>query len=40
MCPTELMYDPAKPPCIELLPIETRANNASTSEYKRYPDEW
>ena len=24
MCPTELMFDPDKPPSIELLPIETR----------------
>ncbi|HNJ76094.1 MAG TPA: dynamin family protein [Azospira sp.] len=40
MCPTELMYDPNKAPCVELLPIETRANNASVSEYKRFPDEW
>jgi hypothetical protein len=40
MCPTELMYDASKPPCIELLPIETRASNASVSEYKRHPDEW
>jgi len=40
MCPTELMYDPSKPPCIELLPIETRGSNASISEYKRFADEW
>ena len=40
MCPTELVFDPAKPPGVELLPIETRANNASVSEYKRFPDEW
>src|SRR5574343_390706 len=40
MCPTELMFDPAKPPCIELLPIQTRASNAGIAEYKRYPDEW
>jgi len=40
MCPTELMYDPAKPPSIELLPINTRRTNASISEYKRFPDEW
>jgi len=40
MCPTELMYDPAKPPCIELLPIQTREANASIGEYKRFPDEW
>ncbi len=40
MCPTELMYDPARPPSIELLPIGTRETNASISEYKRFPDEW
>jgi hypothetical protein len=40
MCPTELLYDPARPPRIELLPIQTRAKNTSVSEYKAYPDEW
>ena len=40
MCPTELLYDPSKPPMIELLPIETRGSNATVSEYKAYPDEW
>ena len=40
MCPTELMYDRNKLPCIELLPIQTRETNASISEYKRFPDEW
>jgi len=40
MCPTELLYDPGKPPMIELLPIETRASNATISEYKGYPEEW
>src|SRR5512145_3184225 len=40
MCPTELMFDPAKPPGIELLPIETRANNAGVAEYKKFPEEW
>ena len=40
MCPTELMYDPNKPACIELLPIETRETDTSISDYKRYPDEW
>ena len=40
MCPTELLYDSALPPCIRLLPIETRANDASVAEYKRYPEEW
>ncbi|MCK6406599.1 MAG: dynamin family protein [Rhodocyclaceae bacterium] len=40
MCPTELMYDPAKPPRLELLSIETRANNTGIAEYKRFPDKW
>jgi len=40
MCPTELMFDPAKPPCIELLPIETRSGTAGVGEYKRFPEEW
>ncbi|ACT51238.1 MULTISPECIES: dynamin family protein [Methylovorus] len=40
MCPTELLYDPAKPACLQLLPIETRASDATTTEYKRYPEEW
>ena len=40
MCPTELMYDPNKPSSLQLLPIETRVSDATTTEYKRYPDEW
>ena len=40
MCPTELMYDPAFPPCIRLLPIETRADNLSTSDYRDKPEAW
>ena len=40
MCPTELMYDSAKPPSIELLPIQTRETNASISEYKHLPKQW
>ena len=40
MCPTELLYDPAKPTSLQLLPIETRSSDATTTEYKRYPDEW
>jgi len=40
MCPTELLFDPGKPPAIELLPIETRSTNASVAEFKRYPEEW
>ena len=40
MCPTELMYDPSKPPRIELLPIETRQTGASISTCKDNPAEW
>ncbi len=40
MCPTELMYDPAFPPCIRLLPIETRATTLSTSDYRDDPGAW
>lgn len=40
MCPTELLYDAAKPTSLQLLPIETRSSDATTTEYKRYPDEW
>ena len=40
MCPTELLYDATKPSALQLLPIETRASDATTTEYKRYPDEW
>ncbi|MDP1596153.1 MAG: dynamin family protein [Methylotenera sp.] len=40
MCPTELLYDKTKPTSIMMLPIETRLSDATTSEYKRYPDEW
>jgi len=40
MCPTELLYDKTKPTSIMMLPIETRLTDATTSEYKRYPDEW
>ncbi len=40
MCPTELLYEDNRDPCIMLLPIETRATDASTTEYKRYSDEW
>lgn len=40
MCPTELSYDPAQPPSIRLLPIETRAANLSTSDYRDDPRAW
>lgn len=40
MCPTEILYDPGRPPAIELLPIETRATHAGIAEFKRFPEEW
>jgi hypothetical protein len=40
MCPTELKWDADEAPSLKLLPIETRANNATISEFKRFPDEW
>ncbi|MFL6709974.1 MAG: dynamin family protein [Massilia sp.] len=40
MCPTELMYDPAHPPSLRLLPIETRAGNLSTSDYRDDAKAW
>ncbi|MGZ3254321.1 MAG: dynamin family protein, partial [Burkholderiaceae bacterium] len=40
MCPTELLYDETFPPSIRLLPIETRAESISTSEYKEQSNVW
>ncbi|MDN4059646.1 dynamin family protein [Massilia sp. YIM B02769] len=40
MCPTELLYDAALPPCIRLLPIATRAGQLSTSDYRDDPSAW
>ena len=40
MCPTELLYDAAWPPSIRLLPIETRAHNLSTSDYRDLTAAW
>jgi hypothetical protein len=40
MCPTELLHDPSRPPSIRLLPIETRLNEATVTEFKNYADEW
>ncbi len=40
MCPTELLYDETFPPCIRLLPIETRAENLSTSDFKAQSQVW
>lgn len=40
MCPTELLYDPAWEPCIRLLPIETRARQLSTSDFREDAASW
>ena len=40
MCPTELLYDPTEAPCLRLLPIETRAESGSTSDFKHQPRAW
>jgi hypothetical protein len=40
MCPTELAWDPLLPPCIRLLPIETRAQRLATSDYRDDPAAW
>src|SRR3954467_1405565 len=40
MCPTELAWDPAHPPCIRLLPIETRAQRLSISDYRDEAKAW
>lgn len=40
MCPTELLYDETFPPCIRLLPIETRAEAMSTSDFKQQNNVW
>jgi GTPase SAR1 family protein len=40
MCPTELAWEPQLPPCIRLLPIETRAGRLATSDYREDPAAW
>lgn len=40
MCPTELLYDETFPPSIRLLPIETRADSQSTSDFKAQSQVW
>jgi hypothetical protein len=40
MCPTELLYDETFPPSIRLLPIETRAESGSTSDYREQSHVW
>ncbi|NVM75857.1 uncharacterized protein YdcH (DUF465 family) [Duganella sp. SG902] len=40
MCPTELLWDGSMAPSIRLLPIETRADNLSTGDYREQPAAW
>jgi Dynamin family len=40
MCPTELRHDEIEPPCLKLLPIETRQTATTISEYRRIPAAW
>lgn len=40
MCPTELGYDVEVPPCIRLLPIETRLQKQSLLEWRNAPEKW
>lgn len=40
MCPTELGYEPDVPPCLRLLPIETRLQPKSLLDFRNAPDKW
>ncbi len=40
MCPTELGYDPELPPCLRLLPIDTRLQPQSLLAWRSAPDKW
>ncbi|MCW5653350.1 dynamin family protein [Hydrogenophaga sp.] len=40
MCPTELGYDAEVPPCLRLLPIETRLQPQSLLDWRHAPDKW
>ncbi|HSW16964.1 MAG TPA: dynamin family protein [Ramlibacter sp.] len=40
MCPTELAYDAELPACLRLLPIETRLQPQSLSEWRQAADRW
>jgi hypothetical protein len=39
-CPIELRYDENAPPCVRLLPVETRRTAMSISDYKLTPVHW
>ncbi|MEJ6020746.1 dynamin family protein [Ramlibacter sp. PS4R-6] len=40
MCPTELGYDSEVPPCLRLLPIETRLQPQALMEWRAVPEKW
>jgi hypothetical protein len=40
MCPTELGYDGDVPPCLRLLPIETRLQPHALMEWRGAPEKW
>jgi len=40
MCPTELGYDADVPPCVRLLPIETRLQPQALMEWRLTPEKW
>lgn len=40
MCPTELAYDADLPPCLRLLPIETRLQPQSLLDWRHAPHKW
>ena len=40
MCPTELGYEADVPPCLRLLPIETRLQTQSLAEWRTKRDRW
>ncbi|MDP2256491.1 MAG: dynamin family protein [Polaromonas sp.] len=40
MCPTELAYDADVPPCLRLLPIETRLQAQALMEWRAVPEKW
>jgi hypothetical protein len=40
MCPTELGYEAEVPPCLRLLPIETRLQPQALADWRRQPAAW
>jgi hypothetical protein len=40
MCPTELGHDASVPPCLRLLPIETRLQPQALMEWRLAPERW